>query len=374
MSFEVFREQFQPARENRVYLLHCGVSPLPRCSASRMTEVIERFHRMGNEDYVWMEAGVAKTRAALARLIHANVEEIAFTRNTTDGVAWVANGLNLQPGDRVISAQGEYPATIYPFMRLQQKGIDFHLLQPVESRITAEQIAQAITPSTKLVVLSWVQFTTGFRADLKAIASLCNQHDIPFLVDAIQGLGALELNCHETGIAFATCGAQKWMMGPQGVGFFYCRKDWLDRIELTHPGSDSVTSKVPYLEYDYTLRPDSQRFEYGTLPTFLILGMGASVEMMLDAGPAAIEEHILSLTDTLIEGLTPLGFICHSPRDAGQGSGIVSFTHPDRELPDCLSLLHNAGCFALEREGYLRLAPHFYQTHDEMRRVVAALS
>lgn len=231
---------------------------MPERCAKAIRDAVGCFQRLGVEDWAANAEAIDRARSAVARLINAGEDEIALTRCTTDGINWVANGLGLRSGDRVVSINGEYPANIYPWMRLRKHGVEFHLIEPVERRVTLDQIADALTANTRVLAISWVQFASGFRIDLEAVGRLCEERGVLLVVDVIQGLGAFPLDVKQCRVSFLSCGAQKWMLGPQGAAFFYCPKENLDRVELTQVGSDSVANPLPYLEYDYTPRPGAR--------------------------------------------------------------------------------------------------------------------
>ncbi len=373
MSLPSYRNQFAPAREGRIFLNHAGVSPLSDRAANAMKEAVDNFQGMTPKEWLKNENGIARCRTALSTMLNVNESDFALTRNTTDGVNWVANGLSWAPGDRVVSINGEYPANYYPWLRLKPHGVEFHLIEPILNKVTLEQIDEALTTNTRVLAVSWVQFVSGFRLDLEAVGELCRQKGVLFVVDVIQGMGAIPLDLKKSNVSFASGGAQKWLIGPQGAGFFYCPKESLDLITPSHVGADSVVNPVPYLNYDFTLKPNARRFEYSTLPVIPLIGMGAAAELLLEAGVEIIGQQIKRLTDTLVEGLTQKGWTCHSPRDNQDWSGIVSFTHSTISISEACSRLAEIGAFAREREGLLRLAPHFYQSEDEMIKVVDCL-
>lgn len=373
MNLNVYRDQFVPVRKGRIFLNHAGVSPLSDRAAQAMKDAIDNFQGMTPKEWMTNETSLSRCRRALSQMLNAPEADLALTRNTTDGVNWVANGLAWNPGDRVVSINGEYPTNYYPWLRLQNKGVELHLIEPVQHRVSLEQIEQALTPETRVFAVSWVQFVSGFRLDLEAVGALCAEKSVLFVVDVIQGMGALPLDLKKSRVSFASGGAQKWMIGPQGAGFFYCPKENLDQLEPVHVGADSVVNPVPYLNYDFTLRPDARRFEYSTLPVVPLIGMGAAAELLLEAGMENVSKRIKLLTDILVNELGKKGWTCHSPREDNEWSGIVSLTHPAITIDEACSRLATVGAFAREREGMLRLAPHFYQTEDEMRTVVDCL-
>lgn len=373
MDIQKYRNEFETVKQSRIYLNHAGVSPLPRRCADAMRHAIEWNSDLTPANWAHYIGGVQRCRQAVARMLNVPAEDVALSRNATEGINWVANGLGLKPGERVITIEGEYPANIYPWMRQQNQGVEFVRLQPIDERISLERIEKAITPNTRLLTLSFVEFSSGFRFDLEAIGKLCQKKKIPFLVDLIQGMGVFPLDMKKSHITFAVGGGQKWLLGPQGGGFFYCPKEHLPLLEVTSVGATSIVNWVPYTDYDFTLRDNASRFEYGTPSTLPLIGMAASVEMLLEAGMDEVCRRVCMLTDILIEGAAKKGYVCHSPRDENEWSGIVSFTHPDHAPVSVIERLLAQKIEAANREGRIRMAPHFYQTEDEMARVVECL-
>lgn len=371
--FEQVRDEFETVRRGVVFLNHAGVSPLPRRAADAMKRAVEANRALTVDDWAELEAGLARCRDSIARMVNADPDEIAFSRNTTEGINWVANGLDWRPGDRVVTVSEEYPANIYPWMRLRGKGVELHMVQPVDHRVPLERLAEAITPSTRLVALSFVEFASGFRFDLEAVGELCREKGVFFLVDLIQGLGALRADLGRAGVSFASCGAQKWLLGPVGAGFFYCAREHAGALEAVCVGADTVERKLPYLDYDYTPRADARRFEYSTPATHAVHGMAAALDLFLEQDRARIESHIRLLTDILIDGAVRKGYECRSPRGGNEWSGIAALRHPTRSAGSVIAQLAEKNVFTREREGYIRLAPHFYQTAGEMERAVDAL-
>jgi len=373
MNLSLYRDEFEPPRPGFVYLNHAGVSPLPRRCAEAMRRIVEGNRVLSPESYGHAMARLKECREAVARMLNVTPDEIALSRNTTEGINWVANGLPWKPGDRVVSINREYPANIYPWMRLKNRGVELHLIDPVDERVSLEAISQALTPSTRLLTLSFVEFASGFRFDLEAVGNLCRERGVLFLVDLIQGMGVFPLDLKRCRVDFAAGGGQKWLLGPQGAGFFYYARERLETLEVTCAGASSVVRWTPYTDYDYTLPEQAKRFEYGTPATLPLAGMGISVNLLLEAGMENVRDRIRLLTDILVDGLTHKGYRCHSPRGEGEWSGIVSFTHPARPSASVVNELLGRDIWAVEREGRIRLTPHFYQTDGEMKRVVECM-
>ena len=373
MSLEDLREELETVRQGILFLNHAGVSPLPRRAVDAMHRAISFNQTLRVEEWAALQADVEACRRSLARLIHASPEEIALSRNTTESINWVANGMAWKPGDRVVTVRGEYPANIYPWMRLREKGVEMHLVEPVEERVSLEQIEAALTPNTRLLSLSWVEFASGFRIDLEAVGKLCEARGVLLLVDVIQGLGALPLDVKQARVVMAAGAAQKWLLGPVGAGFLYCDRARLDELEVTVAGADSVARPIPYLDYEYVLKPDARRFEYSTTAVHAVIGWGASLSIFLEEGMETVARRIWMLTEMVYEGAVRKGYKCHSPRGEGEWSGILSLTHPSRSVDSVIAELAAKRMFVREREGRIRLSPHFYQTENEMAALVEAL-
>ncbi len=372
-NIQHLRDEFETIRKGIIFVNHAGTVTLPKRCADAMKKSIELNQTLQVSDFMQMMGMVEDCRNRAADMLNVSSEEIALTRNTTEGINFVANGLNLNEGDRVVTINGEYPANIYPWLRLQEKGVDVHLIEPVDHRVSMEQLEDALTPNTKLLTLSFVDFVSGFRFDLEAVGKLCAEKGVLFHVDLIQGMGVLPVDFHHTKVSFASVGAQKWLLGPMGAGIFYCSKDCMDSLETTVVGATSVKDFIPYLNYDYSLLDTAKRFEYSASAVHEIIGMGASLTIFLEFGMEFISHRIKLLTDILYEGALNKGYECVSPRGEGQWSGILSFKHPKKDTLDVVDQLGNANIFTREREGYIRLSPHFYQTEDEMRKIVEVL-
>lgn len=368
-----FRAEFETIQHGIIFVNHAGTAALPKRCADAMKTAIECNQIMRVEDFMRIMSMIEDCRSRAAELLHVSPNELALSRNTTEGINWVANGIRWQPGDRVVTINGEYPANIYPWLRLQAKSVDVHFIQPVNGRTTLEQLEAAITPKTRLVTLSFVDFVTGFCFDLDAVGRLCKEKNVLLHVDLIQGLGVLPVDLKQSQVSFASFGAQKWLLGPMGAGIFYCSMDCLDELEVTNIGATSVKNFIPYLHYDSTLLDTAKRFEYSASAVHEMIGMGASLSIFLEFGMDFISTRIKMLTDHLIEGAAAKGYACISPRGDGEWSGIVSLQHPQKAALDVVDQLGKANIFTREREGYIRLSPHFYQTEDEMQKIVDAL-
>ena len=372
IDWDRYRKEF-PAARRYVYFNHAAVSPLSTRVIEAMNAVSNGFLEKGVlcEDAVF--GLVDSARKGAARLIGARSGEIAFVKNTTQGVLLAANGIRWKRGDNVVMPSIEFPANAYPWIALEKRGVRVIFVKPREGRITAEMLAGACTARTRCVTASSVQFSNGYRIDLAALGAVCRGRGIYLHVDGIQSLGMLRCDVRAMKIDFLSAGGHKWLLGPAGAGFFYCRGELLDEMDVWNPGWLGVRRPRSYLDYDPTPRADAGRFEEGTLNLYGIAGLGASIERFLELGPARVEKRILDLTDLLEKGLRSRGCEIISPRGKGECSGILCFRHPAVRTEELFERLMAARVVVSLREGAIRLSPHFYNTAGEAERVLGLL-
>ena len=320
----------------------------------------------------WNEM-VQTARHSVARLIGASGEEIAFLKNTTDGIIAVAEGLDWRTGDNVVLASCEFPANVYPWKNLASKGVEIHWVDEADGRLSLEAYGAAIDDRTRVVSASAVQFHSGFRNDLAGLSKICKQHGALFVVDGIQSVGALPMDVEAQGIDFLAADGHKWMLGPEGCALFYCSTNVLESIRVASLGWASV-SDADFFDYDTILHGDARRFETGTLNTIGIAGLKVAAELLLEVGIEQVSERILHLTDSLCDGLSDLDFNILTPRSPGEKSGIVTFTRKGWDLGSMEKLLIDRRIIATTRNGCVRLSPHFYNSDEEIDEVLSALA
>lgn len=368
MNLEEIRAEF-PITQTCRYLNHAAVAPLPRRSAQRIREAIEEQVNTGRIG----EEGISRVRRLAAQLINARPEEIAFVGNTSEGLSILANGIRWRPGDRVITAGVEFPANVYPWLNLTARGVETQLLPERDGRIPLKDLISAIDPHTRVVALSFVEFSSGYRNDIQTIGELCHDRGVYFILDAIQGLGAIKLDVKQTRVHALSSGGYKWLLGPLGTGILYIAPQFMDELEVSLVGWASVVNPEDYLNYDLTFQPDARRFEPGCLNLLGIYGLGASLELILDVGIDRIEHRIHQLTDRLCQGLKGKGYRIFSNRGAGEWSGIVSFYHPRIPAQELLEILARHRIVVSLREDRIRVSPHFYNTEAEIDRLLEVL-
>lgn len=364
-----------PSLTRWAFFNHSGVSPLPKPAADAMRRYIDQCTNDAYMTGQWYKQAEA-TRHLAARLINADAREIAFVKNTSEGLAFVANGLDWRPGDEILSTRSEYPANVYPWMAAAQRYGTKHIMiqERPDGRILPEDLFAAVTPRTRLIAISHVEYASGYRNDLAAIGRFCRDHKILFCVDAIQSAGVLPVDVQAMHIDYLSAGGHKWMLGPEGLGIFFCRRELLDTLR-PEVGWMNVINASDYSNFDFTLRPDARRFECGGYNIAGVVGLGASLEMLMQIGIDTVWSRVYALTSLLTEGLTAKGYRVYSPRQREEEcSGIVSFLAKNpQDHATIIQALEKQHVIIVEREKRLRAAPHFYQDPAQIDALLNAL-
>jgi selenocysteine lyase/cysteine desulfurase len=363
-----YRDQF-PVSERLIYLNHAAVAPLPRPAAEAMQWLAQDALDFGSLHYdKWLDT-YEQLRVAAARLIGAERGEIAIVKNTSEGIAMVAMGLKWHPGDRVVAFREEFPSNYYPWLRLEEHRTSVDWLSVTDSLDVIDRACEG----AKLLAISFVQYLSGLRVDLNAIGEICHRHGCFFFVDAIQGLGAFPLDVEKAHIDALAADGHKWMLGPEGCGILYIRKNRQDSVFPMEFGWTNVAGYHDYSSRDLTLRPDAGRYECGTLNTIGCYGLKASIEFLLEVGIERIAPTVQALTDQLADGALKKGYQLLGDRTAENGAGIVSVHKPGLDSREVVHLLKERGIIAAPRQGWVRFSPHFYISPEDIERVVEAL-
>jgi selenocysteine lyase/cysteine desulfurase len=324
---------------------------------------------------------VDATRAAAAGLLNCEKQEIAFIKNTSEGLSLVAHALDWRPGDRIVTTNVEYPANMYPWMdaAARSQATLVRVQEQTDSAgrrvVPLEQIlAAAADARTRLIALSHVEFGSGQRHDLRAIGEFCRGRGILLSVDAIQSLGAVPVDVRRMKIDYLSADGHKWLLGPEGAGIFYCRKELLASTRPLTVGWMNVVNALDFGHYDFTLRPDSGRFECGSHNVPGLLALKQSIDLLCGVGIEAVSQRIKALGDRLIGGLQAKGYAIASPRDGQQWSGIVSFASPRHSHEQIAKTLREEHRVEVAvRQGRIRVSPHFYNTDAQIDRLLELL-
>lgn len=364
-----------PTTQTHAFLNHAAVAPFSKPVAEAMQQSIAWRLDLGPMSSMEEEdQPTTHARRSVARLIGANEAEICLTRNTSHGLNVVAAGLPWQPGDNLITAETEFPANVYPWKNLERKGVKVRFAPARDNRILVDDVAALIDDHTRLVTVSFVEFATGFRNDLVALADLCHAHDVLLCVDGIQGVGALPLDVGQVPLDFLAVGGPKWLMGPIGTGFLFIRRSHILGLDPAMAGWLGTTDVHEYFRYDLPWRDDARRFEEGSLNSVGAAGLDAAIKLLLSVGLDTIEQRIMALTDQLIQGLRECGYQVITPvQHWPERSGIVSFQHRQHDPAQLEQRLIEANVVISRRGSLIRVSPHFYNNEDDIDRLLSAL-
>ncbi len=363
-----------PVTQHYAYLNHASAAALPAPVVQAMDRYLADQARSGSQALVDWDDRLEEIRRLAARLIGAHRDEIVFTSSVSHGLNIVAAGLDWRPGDNLICAETEFPANVYPWLNVQRRGVEVRFAPARGHRIRVEDVAGLMDRRTRLVAISFVEFSTGYRNDLDALADLCHQRGAYLCVDGIQGLGALQFSVADTPVDFLATHAAKWMLGPIGAGFLYVRREMIPRLEPVMTGWRGVVDRDDYFRYDSPLRDSGERFEPGSLHHVGLIGMGAAIELLLSVGLAEIEARILALTDVLIAGLQVRNCSIETPiAHRRERSGIVCFRHPQVPSGVLAERLLAAGVIISLRGEVIRVSPHFYNTEEDLYQLLDQL-
>lgn len=357
------------------YLDHATIGPLPRATVRAMSDWVARQGREGSGMWPAIQAAADVVLRDFAAFIGARPEEVARVAGTAMGVTVVAEGLPWRDGESVVLPEMEFPANRYPWLHLRRRGVEVRCVPARDGRVEVDDLVAACDGTTRVVAVSVVQFSNGFRADVTALGEACRARGIRLVVDGMQAVGAVRMDVGSLPIDALACQSYKWLLGPHGAGWLYVRRDRIDAIEPLALGSRSITPGTSFLDQRFELKESAGRFETGIVNYQGIAALGASLEFLAGIGIDVIERRVLMLSERLGAGLLAKGCrVLGAPRNRDERSAIVTFLHPGLESEACYRRLLEAGVVTCLREGAIRVSPHVYNTEDEIDRLLDALS
>ncbi|MCX7626624.1 MAG: aminotransferase class V-fold PLP-dependent enzyme [Candidatus Sumerlaeaceae bacterium] len=363
-----------PIKEQYVFLNHAGVAPIPASTQTAITEFARDAAEEGPANYAAWLHGMAQARTAAAELLHTKPENVCFVHNTTHGVLIVANSLRWREGDNVVGFEHEFPANVHPWRNLGERGVEFRMVREKSNfTYSLEELAHAIDSRTRLVAVSWVEYATGVRNNLEAIAELCRKKGVFLFVDAIQGLGVLPIDVEALGIDFLAADGHKWLLAPEGCGILYVRPDRINDMNLSMCGWCGLLNPQDYDLYDQPYKPNAKRFEEGSHNLMTIHALGSSLRLLLDVGIPNVCERVLTLTEFLIRKLSEKNYEVITPRSQEERAGIVSVRLPTGDPAILAKELQQKRILVAARRGFLRISPHFYNDEKELNQLLEAL-
>ncbi len=371
-NWSTFRSHF-PVTARWAFLDHAAVAPLPRHAVQALDDYAASLAENGVAAVKeWIDR-INRVRQNAARLINSpSTEDVYFIPNTTHGIGVIAEGFPWNPGDNLILAAEEYPANQYPWMNLTHRGVELRSIPSREGRLNIDDFRAAIDSRTRVLTVSSVEFASGFRNDLDSLGEMCREHDLFFCVDAIQSLGVFPLDVKKTPIDALAADGHKWLLGPEGAGVGYIRREWVERLHPIGVGANSVIHPFAYTTIDFQLKEHAGRWEGGAYNVPGIAALGASMSLLLDVGIDIIENRIVELTDYLCHKALSQGWRVFSSRAENEKSGIVSMIHPTLSSVEVMKRCRQAGVVVNSRADRVRVSPHAYNTEDELDRFLDA--
>lgn len=365
-----------PALDRYVWLVHGGGSPF----SVRLRDAVERAIAApfdSETPFGWAEGYYTdrlELLAALGRLVGASGDDVTLTRGTAQGLSFL-RGLDWRAGDNIVSARGEFPVNLYPWMALEHRGVELRLAELEDGRITPEAVFDLMDERTGAVSLSLVQFWNGFRVDAARIGAECRSRGVAFALDAAQAAGALRIDVDALGCDLVASCAIKWLQGPTGIGFCYVRPSLGERIDPPLVGLGSMASG-DYFSLELEWAPGARRFQESACSFLDVAAFRASVDLLEEIGIDVIEQRVLDLTAHAAEGLAARGYdiVEPWPRKREESSGIISFRPRDRSPAEIARTLAAKNILVHERGDLVRLSPNYYNTTDEIDRTLDAIA
>lgn len=360
------------------YLNHAAVAPWPQRSADAVAAFARENIRLGARDYPrWLEIE-KRLRERLARLLNAaTTGDIALVKNTSEALSFVAFGLDWRPGDQVVISDQEFPSNRVVWEALKPRGVEVVQVSLDGADPEADLLA-ACGPRTRLMSISAVQYATGLRMDLERLGAGCRQRGVLFCIDAIQQIGALPFDVQAYDCAFAMADGHKWMLGPEGLGAFYCRAAEREQLALQEYGWHMLENAGNYNQTDWQPARSAKRFECGSPNMLGAVALEASLSLLEEVSMAVVGATLAERVQQLQDGLSRIsGATLHSPLRAERRAGILTFSLEGWDNARLHERLKAEQVVCIQRGAGVRLSPHFYTPEsviDDTLAIIATLS
>ena len=372
MTIEEVRDYFPYLKSGKIYFNHASIGPLSSRVLLRVNEYLtERCSgEIKNYDTFLETEKMAKKR--LGRLLNTDPGNLSWTDNVSNAFNVLANGIEWKKGDHIILNDVEFPANVYPFLNLKSKGVEIDFVKSKGGRILLKDIENKITGRTRLISISLVQFISGYRINVESLSEICRSKNILLAVDAIQGAGVVNIDVRKSGVDFLAGGTQKWLMALQGLSYFYVSDRLLDILKPRFVGWLSVEDAWNFLDYKMNLKKNAHKFQSGTLNAIGITAIDSSLELFEEFGMERIENYVLGNSKYFIEQLEEVGL---NPLLSGVSeenlAGIV--TADSTKNKQIVEILKDQNIIIEIRNNLLRFSPHFYNTKDDIDKVIFSI-
>jgi len=373
ISWDQFRRRMPVARR-WAYFDHAAVAPLTGAAQDALVRWNEDAACNGAAFYPAWTKQIVDLRRRAAAMIGADIGEIALVGNTTAGINLVAEGFPWRPGDNVVTRADEFPSNQYPWLHLADKGVETRRIQTEGGKLDLDRLAAACDERTRIVTISWVTYSHGWRHDLQRLVEMVHQRGALLFVDAIQGLGVFPLDVKKTPLDFLASDGHKWLLGPEGAGVFYIRREHLNLLRPVGVGWNSVKREHDFNRIELDIKDTAERYEGGSQNVAGLIALGASLELLAQFPAEARAARVLEITDLACQRLAEIGAVILSDRDREENkSGIVLFELPGRDPQAIRRACLEKGVILSCRAGRLRISPHAYNDESDVDRLIEAI-
>jgi selenocysteine lyase/cysteine desulfurase len=364
-----------PLKDDIIYLNHAAVSPWPQRTVKTVKRFAEENGYQGSLAYPqWLDTEQG-LRDQLRQLLNApSSNDIALVKNTSEALSFIAYGLSWRAGENIVSSNQEFPSNRIVWQSLSSQGVELRQADLDSGESPEDALFALVDENTRLIAVSSVQYASGLRMDLERIGKFCRDRNILFCVDAIQSIGTVPLDVQHCHADFVAADGHKWMMGPEGLGVFYCRAELRTQLRLTQYGWHMVEEVSDFDAPHWKPAQTARCFECGSPNMMTIHALSASLSLLLEHGMDKISAQVLDNSAFLIERLSSMGMTIHTPVTAERHAGIVSFSHPNKESSILFEHLSESGVFCALRAGRIRFSPHFYTPREKLEQALELLS
>ena len=375
-----------PVKQKLAYFSHCSISPLFSRAREVEQDLAQEHQNTGALMFIDKYDDVIDSlHQAAGKLLRTGTENVSFVKNTSEAISMIAGGYPFKKGDEVVVYTNEYPANFYPWVLQEKKGVKVIVLGNTPADLggadgdmpvtwSIPELERVVTPRTRIIAVSHVQFTSGYAVDLPTLAGFCGDRDIDLVIDAAQSLGSLPIYPDELGIAAIASSGWKWLLGPIGTGLFYSSPNLRDKLDPVVAGAELMQQGTDYLDHTWNPHGTGRMFEYSTSPITLAAALDICIrELPLRYGVETVKTEIFRLQNLLIDTIDRDLYQPLVPPDENR-SGILALKSKtiDPQIPVKRALEGNVVLSA--RGGLIRFAPHFYNDEREVERAVSLLN
>ncbi len=365
INIDEIRRHF-PITKNHKFFNHASISPMPIDVVDAIRKFNEDIMHHGNmHERRWIRQ-VEKTREMYARLINAEPEEIAFIKSTSQAISIICKGIKFRKGEKILTADVEFPANIYPWMAVSPKGVEIKFVGANDGRIDPKDIEKSLDAKTKIIALSLVEYGSGFRNYVEEVGEICRKKGIFFYLDGIQGVGAIPVDVKRFNVDFMSVATSKWLFGPHGVAILYIRKDIIDEIAYEEISWRSVIEEESRKNIKVDNKSFARKFEGDNANFAGVIGLGAALKFRESIGNELIYNLLAKNVDLIFEELKRRRYLIYGPVNKSERAGIISVSHQEYSCEELLTRLLSENIIVSIRNNHLRISPHFYQTEEEI--------